>query len=116
MEQLLREAISSIKSGNKTVGRQLLIRVLEEDDKNESAWLWLTQCVTTPNEKRECFERVLEINPNNQHAKDGLKRMSTLTGIKTPQSATTTSSRPELSQKKSSSSTRIILLLLSIIL
>jgi len=116
MEQLLREAISSIKSGNKTIGRQLLIRVLEEDDKNESAWLWLTQCVATLEQKRECFERVLEINPNNQHAKDGLMRLSTLTGIKTAQSTPTTSSRPEQSQKKSSSGTRIILLLLSIIL
>jgi len=115
MEQLLRKAISSIKSGNKVVGRQLLIRVLEDDDKNETAWLWLAQCVNTAEQKRECFERVLEINPSNQHAKDGLKRLGTLTGIKLSQSDPIIDSRPKLSQKKSSSSARNNLLLLCII-
>lgn len=116
MEQTLREAISSIKSGNKTLGRQLLIRVLEDDDKNETAWLWLTQCLPSAEQKRECFNRVLEINPNNQHAKDGLKRLSTLSNIKTPPSVAPKSSYSKTSQKKSNASGIIILLILAIIL
>ena len=115
MEQVLREAIASIKSGNKTLGRQLLIRVLENDENNETAWIWLTQCVTKPEQKRECFERVLEINPNNQHAIDGLKRLDTLSDIKTPQSGAPKKQTTKISQNKKSSNNRILLLILAII-
>ncbi len=114
--QILREAISSIKNGNKTRGRQLLIRVLENDENNETAWLWLTKCLSNNKQKSECFERVLEINPNNQHAKDGLKRLDTLSKVKEHPSKESNSPHSKKPQKEYRSSNKKIILILSVIL
>lgn len=75
LEDLLRQAISAIKEGDKARGRQLLIQVLEQDPKNETAWLWMSKCVAPYEHKKECFNRVLRINPNNPYALEGLKRL-----------------------------------------
>lgn len=72
---LLGQAVEAIKAGATEEGRELLIEVLERDENNQSAWLWMTRCVTDPEVKRECFERVLSINPDNQYAVRGLKRL-----------------------------------------
>ena len=68
MEYELREAISSIKRGNTTQGRHLLVKILQNDPKNEEAWIWMSKCVIDPELKTYCFERVLAINPTNQEA------------------------------------------------
>ena len=106
----------SIKNGNKTRGRQLLIRVLENDENNETAWLWLTKCLSSNKQKNECFERVLEINPNNQHAKDGLKRLDTLSKVKEHPSKESNSPHSKKPQKEGRSSKKKIILILSVIL
>lgn len=72
---ILGRAVEAIKAGATEEGRELLIEILERDENNESAWLWMTRCVTDPEVKRECFERVLSINPDNQYAVRGLKRL-----------------------------------------
>jgi len=73
MEQELKEAILSIKKGNTTQGRHMLVEILQNDPKNEDAWLWMSKCVTDPELKRYCYERVLTINPTNQEAITGIR-------------------------------------------
>ena len=85
MEQELQEAIVHIKNGDLERGRKMLIRVLELNSENEVAWLWMTKCLTDPKQKRKCFNRVLEINPDNKYAQDGLKRLDTLSELRTSQ-------------------------------
>jgi hypothetical protein len=75
---LMRQAIDAIKAGDTELGQQLLIEVLEHDEDFEGAWLWMTRCVSDPEVERECFERVLAINPDNVHAIRGLQRMDGL--------------------------------------
>lgn len=71
----LQRAIALIKSGDKENGRNLLLDVVNLDPKNEDAWLWLTSVV--PRDKRAfCFEKVLEINPNNILAKQKIDPLS----------------------------------------
>jgi tetratricopeptide (TPR) repeat protein len=86
VNEILQQAVIAIKAGEEEKGKQLLIEVLEQDEDNESAWLWMTRCVAELDVKRECFERVLEINPDNKHAIKGLKRLDALskTEISTP--------------------------------
>jgi hypothetical protein len=74
----MRQAIDAIKAGDLELGQQLLIEVLEIDEDYEGAWLWMTRCVSDPEVERECFERVLSLNPNNVHAIRGLQRMDGL--------------------------------------
>jgi len=60
-----KQAISSIKSGDKQTGRRLLTEIIEDDPKNEIAWLWLTKTVDTLEQQRQCLQQVLSINPKN---------------------------------------------------
>ena len=78
---LLEQAVAFIKAGNKSQGRQLLIQVLAQDSKNELAWLWLSQCVSSNEQKLDCLKRVLGINPNNAQAKEEIARIQTLSKI-----------------------------------
>jgi tetratricopeptide (TPR) repeat protein len=75
---LLQEAVTAIESGDKERGKQLLVQLLKRDEDHQSAWLWMTHCVAERDVKRECFERVLEINPDNEYAIRGIKRLDAL--------------------------------------
>jgi micrococcal nuclease len=68
----LEEAIKAIKAGDKDTGREMLADILQADLDNEMAWLWLSSVVESDERKRQCLERVLQINPDNVAAKRGL--------------------------------------------
>lgn len=71
----LQKAVTAIKAGDKETGQALLIETIETDDSNEQAWLWLTQTTNDKAEQIEILEKVLEINPDNPHAKKGLAQL-----------------------------------------
>ena len=75
MPDKLQEAISAIKAGDKTTGKQLLIAILQSDQRNEYAWLWMTQVVDSDDERIKYLQNVLKINPNNESAKRGLSAL-----------------------------------------
>jgi tetratricopeptide (TPR) repeat protein len=75
MSDKLSEAIQHIKSGDKTLGKQLLTEILKADSRNELAWLWMSAAVDTDDLRRECLEEVLKLNPDNQPAKRGLAQL-----------------------------------------
>ncbi len=68
----LQEAIAAIKAGDKKTGRAYLAEILQADPENEIGWLWLAGIVESDERRRQCLERVLEINPDNQAARRGL--------------------------------------------
>ena len=68
----LEEAINAIKEGNKSQGKKLLIEILQADQKNENAWLWMSVAVKDIRQRQECLEKALEINPDNQTAQKSL--------------------------------------------
>ncbi len=75
MTDEFQQAIEAIRAGDKEKGYRLLARVIKADPKGrdtETAWLWMTAVVTDPEKKRQCLERVLQINPDNSQAKKGL--------------------------------------------
>jgi len=69
---LLREAITSVKSGNRSWAQECLGRVIKTDPYNEEAWLWMSLVLDTPAEKRFCLEKALAINPQSTQAQAGL--------------------------------------------
>jgi len=71
----MRQAVDAIKAGDPEMGKTLLVEALKLDENSEAAWLWMTRCVDEIDLKRECFERVLEINPENTRAIRGLQRL-----------------------------------------
>jgi len=72
MSELLRQGIAAARAGNRAEARALLTRVIEGDERNEQAWLWLSGVVDDPNDIRSCLHNVLELNPNNAQARQGL--------------------------------------------
>lgn len=71
-QTLLKSATDALKVGNKTLAREQLMKVVEVDETNEQAWLWLAGAVEEPAEMRICLENVLHLNSNNQRAQQGL--------------------------------------------
>lgn len=68
----LNQAIAAAKAGHKAEARRLLEAVLEADERNEKAWLWLSATVESDEERSICLENVLTINPHNEMARKGL--------------------------------------------
>lgn len=75
IQQKLQQGIAAARSGNRAMGRRLLLQVTQADPKNEQAWIWLASCVTTMRERRVCLERVLEINPKNEIAQRAIQQL-----------------------------------------
>ena len=71
--QLLRQGIAYAKAGRRQEARDLLLQVVELDEQNESAWLWLSGVVDSDDDKTVALENVLALNPNNEWAKRGLR-------------------------------------------
>lgn len=67
----LQDAIMLIKAGDKSKALALLTEILKDDPRNENAWLWLST-LATGDKQRRCLEKVLEINPNNEQARQEL--------------------------------------------
>jgi len=70
--ELLKQGIAALNAGRKAEARRLLMQVVQQDERNEMAWLWLSGAVDTDEDRRVCLENVLAINPNNKTAKRGL--------------------------------------------
>jgi hypothetical protein len=88
IQTLLRTAIQTAQSGNKPIARSILQQVIDLDADNELAWIWMATVAETTAERRQCLQRVLEINPNNERARQALARLQSA-------SATPTPSRPQ---------------------
>ena len=70
---LLQQGIALAKAGRREEARDILLRVVEQDERNESAWLWLSGLVDSDDDKAVALENVLTLNPGNEWAKRGLQ-------------------------------------------
>jgi len=70
--ELLQRGIALAKAGRHEEARDLLLQVIEQDERNESAWLWVSGVVDNDDDRAIALENVLAINPNNEWAKRGL--------------------------------------------
>ncbi|MBX3085670.1 MAG: tetratricopeptide repeat protein [Anaerolineae bacterium] len=89
---MLQQAQALIKSGRRAEARPLLEQIVNADDQNEQAWLWLSACVESLDEQRICLENVLMLNPGNQKAIKGLETIRQKLGN------TMSSSKPQMPQ------------------
>jgi len=71
----LNDAIQFINDGNKTKGRAILNKLVQEQPENETVWLWLAAAEDTEEAKRRCLKRALALNPDNDTARQALTRL-----------------------------------------
>jgi hypothetical protein len=74
---LLNQGIAAAKSGRREEARELFLRLIELDDHNEFAWLWMSSVVDDIEDQIICLENALTINPDSQAAKRGLEKLRT---------------------------------------
>lgn len=75
IERLLERGIEAAQAGEDERARDLLIHVIELDERNEDAWLWLSFVVDQIADQIVCLENILTINPNDQDAAEDLDRL-----------------------------------------
>jgi tetratricopeptide (TPR) repeat protein len=75
---LLRSGIEAARNGDQSQARESLLAVVDADQENEEAWLWLSSVVDSDEDRRVCLENVLVINPDNAAAKRGLQRLNAI--------------------------------------
>jgi hypothetical protein len=80
----LNQAILAAKAGRNSEARRLLESVLNVDERNEQAWLWMSGVVDDAEERAICLENVLTINPDNQVARQGLAALRATPGAGRP--------------------------------
>lgn len=65
-------AIHEAQAGRKDTAREILLQILKQDPRNETAWGWMATVVETAAERQFCLKKVLEINPGNLGAREAL--------------------------------------------
>jgi len=73
--ELLHQGIAAAKAGQNERARDLLLQVIDQDDSNEQAWLWLSSVVESLDDRRLCLQNVVAINPDNVYAQAGLRQL-----------------------------------------
>ncbi len=94
IQELLQLGIQAARQGNRAAARRLLMQVVEQDPNNELAWIWLASVAETVVQRRDYLERVLQINPNNDRARQALNRLKR-TAPDTPPPSSATPARRE---------------------
>jgi tetratricopeptide (TPR) repeat protein len=85
--QWLTEGIARAKAGERERARELLLRVVEHDERNAPAWLWLSGVVESLEDRRVALENVLAIEPENALARAGLDWLNQHSPVPTLSSA-----------------------------
>lgn len=74
-EKDLRQAILLVKNGSKRTGGAILADIVKDEPQNEMAWLWLSVCVGSNEQKKACLRKALEINPDNKNTQYMLSQL-----------------------------------------
>ncbi|NJO82600.1 MAG: hypothetical protein HC828_07065 [Blastochloris sp.] len=64
-------AVHLARQGARHRAYRLLVQLLRTQPHYAPAWLWLSGLVDTPEQQRECLERVLALDPRNEAARRG---------------------------------------------
>jgi Tfp pilus assembly protein PilF len=72
LAQMLYDGALAVQQGDLERARDLLLQVVEADEQNVEAWLWLSGAVEDVDDQQTALENVLALDPDNRAAHDGL--------------------------------------------
>jgi tetratricopeptide (TPR) repeat protein len=75
LQEKLNQGIAAAEVGRKAEARALLTEVVQADENQLEAWLWLSQVVDSLEEQTVCLENVLILDPNNKFAQQQLAQV-----------------------------------------
>lgn len=76
LENLLQMGITAAKNGNREAARVFFKQVLDEDKKNDRAWVWMASVAEDATRRQQYLETALKINPENKAARKAIKKMT----------------------------------------
>ena len=85
MEDQLRRGIALAREGKKAEARQMLAQVVRNDPRSALGWLWLAGAVETKEQKCFCLEKALQLNPQDEVARQALARIKSEAARPAPQ-------------------------------
>jgi thioredoxin-like negative regulator of GroEL len=71
----IQDGREAIEQGNMQQARLIFEAILQEDKRDQEAWLGLAEVLTNVEDKRICYDNVLKIDKNNRAAKEGLRNL-----------------------------------------
>jgi hypothetical protein len=89
--RMLYEGAVAVHEGRHADAQGLLLQVIERDEQNEQAWLWLSGAVEDPADQQVALENVLALNPANTAARQGLEYLRSRYGDLTAEAPATPS-------------------------
>jgi hypothetical protein len=84
VDKLFNEGIAALRTGDKASARQKLSQVVKLDQFHEQAWVWLSACVDTDEQRIMCLQNAFTLNPNNEAARTGLQKLGALPADSAP--------------------------------
>jgi ferric-dicitrate binding protein FerR (iron transport regulator) len=72
---LFKAGKDAAKDGDNARAHDLFRQAIEIDPYHEQVWLWLASVVETDEDRRVCFENVLELNPTHPTARKQLNKL-----------------------------------------
>lgn len=91
-ERLLAQGVAALRAGEQARARDLLKAAVRANPHDAQGWLWLSGALDEPALQRECLQRALAIDPQNQAARQGLALLDN----NQPKPGTTPASAPPL--------------------
>ncbi|MBN2304097.1 MAG: tetratricopeptide repeat protein [Anaerolineae bacterium] len=73
--QLYKAGKQAAQAGDSARAHDLFRQAIEIDPYHEQVWLWLASVVEADEDRRVCFENVLELNPGNPTARRQLDHL-----------------------------------------
>lgn len=73
--RLFKAGQEAARAGENAKAHELFRQAIEIDPYHEQIWLWLASVVETDEDRRVCFENVLELNPTNPTARRQLLKL-----------------------------------------
>ena len=67
---VLQTGLAAAQAGNKAEAHACFVAVIEQDRRNELAWLWLSSVLPTAEQALKCLDHLLTINPDNVQARE----------------------------------------------
>lgn len=71
-DTLFQDAVDALRSDDKGRAKEILTRLLKDDQNNVEYWIWLSAAVDTTKECIYCLQTALKLDPENGAAKRGL--------------------------------------------
>jgi tetratricopeptide (TPR) repeat protein len=69
VSRILEAGLHAVRAGEREKARDLFMQAVRDEPENVDAWVWLAEVLDDPQQRIECYQRVLALEPNHLHAR-----------------------------------------------